>query len=1023
MNIRVGRRLAILGIAAVTGLIGLPPATAVVQPGGQLVGDVAASRTPHVLDGEVFSVAQVAGRMVLGGNFTKARNDGATAELARQNLLAFDATTGQLSTSFVPQPDGVVNVVIPAPDGESVFVGGKFTSIGGQARKNLAQVRISDGAVLPFDAGKISGQVKDLRLANGRLWLAGQFTHVAGHNQVALATVDARSGAFLPFMNLTVGGIHSGGNTQVIKIDVTSAGDRLVAVGNFDTLQGVVRHQLFQLDISGDAARETTFNTRFFNSACATGFDTYMRDVDYSPDGRFFVVSTTGGYGGPESACDMTARFETYATGPTAPPSWVNYTGGDTTYGVEITDSVVYVGGHFRWQNNPNGKDAGAAGSVARAGIAALDPSNGLPYSWNPGRTRGIGVFDFLVTPTGLWVTSDTDRIGSGATQYKGRVARLPAGGTTFPAIRSGELPNDVYTVGSTAVTARSYRGGVAGAARAVPGLSASTVNGAFMINGWLYVAQSDGKLTRRTFDGTTFGPAVQVNTGDQIRADTTWSDDIRNTTGMFYENGRIYFTRSGTNELRYRYFTPESGVVGGKRMVASGNVTGLSFSSVRGMFFADGKLYWSDTAGALRSIDWRDNGPAGAPVAGTAALVSGPTVDRVSWSGRELFLFQDSQGRGAAMAPEASFTNACTSLRCDFDGTSTVTPGGSVTSWAWDFGDGSTGTGATPSHAYAAAGSYTVRLTVTSSRGDTSTTTKSIQVTRVNQRPTAVFTVSCQGMACSFDGGGSSDPDGALTHAWNFGDGAYGSGATPTHVYASEGTRPVTLTVTDTDGVAVSVTHDVTATLQRVDFVGAAAANANAGKHRVTVPAAVREGDLLVLHLALNTDVPITDPAGWSLLESHTDGGLVARSYSKRAAASDADSTVLVALGAAAKGDLSVVAYRGTGGRRAVVADHKGVIDTTRGDQHVSPRVTVPTGGGWVSTYWALKTSVEASWSGIGGQVARASSSGGGGGRVVATVSDSGGPVSAGPAGGLTGSTTVELARSIMFSTVIGLE
>ena len=152
----------------------------------------------------------------------------------------------------------------------------------------------------------------------------------------------------------------------------------------------------------------------------------------------------------------------------------------------------------------------------------------------------------------------------------------------------------------------------------------------------------------------------------------------------------------------------------------------------------------------------------------------------------------------------------------------------------------------------------------MTSSRGDTSTATKSVQVTRVNQRPTAAFSVSCQGMACSFDGGASGDPDGPVTLIWNFGDGTYGTGPNPTHVYASEGTRRVTLMVTDTDGVAASVAQDVTATLQRIDFVGAAAANANAGKHRVTVPADVKEGDLLVLHLALNTTCRSpTRPAG----------------------------------------------------------------------------------------------------------------------------------------------------------------
>ena len=46
--------------------------------------------------------------------------------------------------------------------------------------------------------------------------------------------------------------------------------------------------------------------------------------------------------------------------------------------------------------------------------------------------------------------------------------------------------------------------------------------------------------------------------------------------------------------------------------MVASVNVTGLSFSTVRGMFFADGKLHWSDSAGVLGRIDWRETGPPG---------------------------------------------------------------------------------------------------------------------------------------------------------------------------------------------------------------------------------------------------------------------------------------------------------------------------------------------------------------------------------------------------------------------------
>ncbi|WP_162599849.1 PKD domain-containing protein [Nocardioides solisilvae] len=1021
MSSRFKRALALVAVVSTAALGGQLPATGVVQPGGQLVGEVAASRTPHVLDGMVYSAVETAGRVVLGGDFSKARNDGTSTELPRNNLLAFDPVTGAISTTFLPQPNGVVRVVLPAADGESVYVGGKFSSIGGKARKNLALVRVSDGAVLPFDAGNISGQVRDLRLAGGRLWVAGQFTHVQGHDQAALATVDPRSGAFLPHMRRKIAGIHNSGTTNVLKIDVTPAGDRLVAVGNFDTLDGVVRHQLLQLDISGEEARETPFNTRFFTASCWSVFDTYMRDVDYSPDGSFFVVTTTGGYGGADAPCDSVSRFETYASGATVQPSWLTQTGGDTLYAVEVTDSVVYIGGHFRWLNNSFGNNRVAAGAVERQGVAAVDPDNGLPYTWNPGKDRGIGVFDFLVGSNGLWIASDTERIGDG--QLKQRIARMPLDGVTFPAVRSAQLPNDVYTVGSTTTTARSLRGVTVGAARSVSGLTASSVKGAFMVNGWLYVAQSDGTFVRRTFDGTRFGPAERVNTSDLLATDTAWRDDMRYATGMFYDNGRIYFTRSGTNELRYRYFTPQSGVVGARRMVASGNVNGISFSGVRGMFLADGRLYWADSQGTLRSIAWAEKGPSGGPVANTATVVSGPNQDRVSWVARDMFLFQDAQGRGAAMEPQASFDVRCTSLTCDFDGTTSIAPGGDVASYAWDFGDGATATGPRPSRTYASNGRRTVRLTVTDDRGQTSTTTREVSVTRVNQAPTASFTASCQGTTCAFDASASDDSDGPLaSYAWDFGDGTTGTGVRATKTYPAEGTRRVTLTVTDGDGVRASTSQDVAATLARVVFGAAASSNSNAAAHRVTLPGGVAGGDLLVLHLGLNSEVAISDPAGWTRLADVANGGVAGRSWWRYAADGDAGTNVRVDLGATAKGDLSVAAYRGTGGLRAYVADHAAKVHTSRSTSFRSPLVTVPQDGGWLGTYWALKSPDEASWATLAGQTARSTSSGIGSGRITATVSDSAGSVSPGPAGDLVGTTTVEVPRAIVFSTAIGL-
>lgn len=78
---------------------------------------------------------------------------------------------------------------------------------------------------------------------------------------------------------------------------------------------------------------------------------------------------------------------------------------------------------------------------------------------------------------------------------------------------------------------------------------------------------------------------------------------------------------------------------------------------------------------------------------------------------------------------PVASFTATPTDLTVAVDGTASTDPDGSVASYAWNFGDGSTATGSTASHPYAAAGTYTVTLTVTDNLGAVNTVTKSVTV------------------------------------------------------------------------------------------------------------------------------------------------------------------------------------------------------------------------------------------------------------------------------------------------------
>ncbi|TQV81518.1 S8 family serine peptidase [Aliikangiella coralliicola] len=83
----------------------------------------------------------------------------------------------------------------------------------------------------------------------------------------------------------------------------------------------------------------------------------------------------------------------------------------------------------------------------------------------------------------------------------------------------------------------------------------------------------------------------------------------------------------------------------------------------------------------------------------------------------------------GGNQSPTASFTDSCTALACSFDGSASSDPDGTIASYAWDFGDGATGTSASANHTYASAGTYTVQLTVTDNDGASNTTSKSVTV------------------------------------------------------------------------------------------------------------------------------------------------------------------------------------------------------------------------------------------------------------------------------------------------------
>ncbi|HXG71043.1 MAG TPA: PKD domain-containing protein [Gemmatimonadaceae bacterium] len=154
---------------------------------------------------------------------------------------------------------------------------------------------------------------------------------------------------------------------------------------------------------------------------------------------------------------------------------------------------------------------------------------------------------------------------------------------------------------------------------------------------------------------------------------------------------------------------------------------------------------------------------------------------------------------------PAAAFTAECTGAACTFSAAGSFDADGSLASYEWKFGDGTTGTGATAVHTYATGGTYRPVLIVTDNDGKRDATTK---VVVANAAPVASFTSACDGPSCTFDGSASADADGAVVHyAWTFGDGTYadGPGAVVTHRYAS-GTFTATLWVRDNGGAGSAV-------------------------------------------------------------------------------------------------------------------------------------------------------------------------------------------------------------------------
>jgi len=626
------RTLRVAAIAAVAGLVlasaDAPSAVAAGHPSHDgIVSANPSDLTPDVLDGHVDAFAQIGSTMVVGGLFNQVSAGGHTYR--RHNIFAFDVATGLMKTGFRPKVNGEVLALLASRDGKGVYLAGAFTSVNGHKRTGrIARLKVADGKVdTRFASPGVNDTIRDLAYADGRYYISGYFTKVGGRTREYIAALSA-SGHDTGRVSLRFSGTNRKGRTHIRAMDIAPGGGSIVVAGNFMRVNGKRRAQLALLHVGPKQTTLSTWSTTRLKPRCGRHFDSYPRDVAFAPSGRYFVLVTTGGPIGTQKSgllCDTATRWNV-GRGPGKQPAWVDYTGGDTLTAVVVDTNVVYVGGHQRFFNNSFGHNAQARGAVSRPGIAALDPVNGLPYEWNPGRPRGVGVSGMVLTRGGLWVGHDTEEFGG---EPRERIAFCPAAsGSAVPPMKTAGVPGKLTLLGpgnDTSAVAHPFNGRHVGGGQTIASGSLwNQVHGSFVVDGVLFAGWSDGTMTAQTFDGQTLGGQVALTLRHAF-------NDLPDVKAMFFDHRthRIYYTHAGSSRLYYRYFTPESRIVGTWRYLSRGK-SSIDWSRVGGAFVVGKTLYYLDQPSkTLRRVGWNS---ALSKTVGPAKVIAGPGIDGDSY-------------------------------------------------------------------------------------------------------------------------------------------------------------------------------------------------------------------------------------------------------------------------------------------------------------------------------------------------------------------------------------------------------
>ena len=370
----------------------------------------------------VTALALVGGKLYIGGVFTNVGGQPHT------DLAAVDATTGAIA-SFTANADASVGAFLV--HGTTLYVGGSFANLGGQPRMGIAAIDTTLGTVTGFNPGLSSGgnaAAFALSTDASTLYVGGQFTTLGGQSRANIGAVstttglattwssDANSAVYalaLSDTTLYVGGQFStiGGGTfrnHIAALDTTTdmsnvlafnpsagssvyglavSGTTLYAAGGFTTVAGVTRNRIAALDTTA-VATATSFATN--------GFDGLGRVL--ALDGTNLFV------GGDFRNSGYAARSRIGAIDlKTGQPTAFNPNVNNTVNVLLLSGTTLYAGGTFT-----------TAGGTGRPRIAAFDTTTTgtlTPFNPSPNGT----VIAMAMVDTTLYVGGSFTTIAGGS--------------------------------------------------------------------------------------------------------------------------------------------------------------------------------------------------------------------------------------------------------------------------------------------------------------------------------------------------------------------------------------------------------------------------------------------------------------------------------------------------------------------------------------------------------------------------------------------------------------------------------